>query len=82
VDVEHTYLYSPATLSRLVRDHGFTTLRVGPVLNTYSMWYLLRLVPLPSALKSWILNGPVSERARSTVVSLPIGNLCLVAARP
>jgi SAM-dependent methyltransferase len=37
VDVEHTFLYSPRTIARLLGQHGFTVRRVGRVTNTYGL---------------------------------------------
>ncbi|MDQ3814625.1 MAG: class I SAM-dependent methyltransferase, partial [Armatimonadota bacterium] len=33
IDLEHTYLYSPTTITRLVTAHGFETKHVGAVFN-------------------------------------------------
>lgn len=79
IDLEHTYLYSPATLARLARDQGFSPLKTGAVLNDYTLHYLTRLVPLPSFLKLpllALLRGTLLGRLR---VSVPLGNLYLIA---
>lgn len=79
IDLEHTYLYSPATLARLARDQGFSPLKTGAVLNDYTLHYLTRLVPLPSFLKLpllALLRGTPLGRLR---VSVPLGNLYLIA---
>jgi SAM-dependent methyltransferase len=82
VDIEHTYLYSPATMTRLFASHGFQVRRVGSVFNNYSLYYLTRLAPLPARLKratlAW-LQGHSVGRLRLTV---PLGNLYLVAQKP
>jgi SAM-dependent methyltransferase len=82
VDIEHTYLYSPETMRRLFTKAGFVDPQVRSVRNTYSVAYLAQLVPLPAGLKSRLLGalraGPVG-RLRVTV---PLGNLCLIARKP
>ncbi len=82
VDVEHTYLYSPQTLSALFESRGFRVRETGRVLNTYPLRYIFRLLPLPAALKRIVLGvlrvtglGRVSGR-------FPLGNLYLVAEKP
>lgn len=79
IDLEHTFLYSPTTLARLVGDQGFSTLKTGAVLNDYTLNYLTRLVPLPGFLKLpllALLRGTPLGRLR---VSVPLGNLYLIA---
>ncbi len=81
VDVEHTYLYSPRTARALFERSGFEVVSVRPVWNTYSVRYLVRLLPLPEPQKSRllsILGGAKAGRLRATV---PLGNLALIARR-
>lgn len=82
VDIEHTYLYSPTTMRSIFAKAGFTDAQVRIVRNTYSLAYLAQLLPFPAAMKSRLLphlrNGPAG-RMRVTV---PLGNLCLIARKP
>ena len=82
IDIEHTFLYSPATMSRIFAGHGFQTRQVGWVLNSYSLCYLTRLVPLPAALKrlglGWLQRHPVGQLQ----LAAPLGNLYLIAQKP
>jgi SAM-dependent methyltransferase len=79
IDLEHTYLYSPATLTRLAGDHGFTTLETGAVLNNYTLHYLTRLVPLPGFLKHPLLELLRRTPLGKIQVSVLLGNLYLIA---
>jgi SAM-dependent methyltransferase len=82
VDIEHTYLYSPATMLRIFAKAGFTNARVSSVRNTYSLAYLAQLAPLPGIVKSRALAAlrlGIAGRLRLTV---PLGNLCLIASKP
>jgi SAM-dependent methyltransferase len=81
VDVEHTYLYSPATMRRLFERAGFDVLTVGPVRNTYSLAYLMHLVPLPQAAKAAVLARLAGSRLGRVQATVPLGNLCLLARR-
>jgi len=77
IDVEHFYLYSPATLGRLVEAHGFEVVESERVWNDYSVGYMTRLLPVPAGVKQWIARTPVGAiQARA-----PLGNLYLVARR-
>ena len=81
IDVEHTYLYSPATVRRLFEGAGFEVIGVGPVRNTYSLSYLLHLLPLPQKLKTAALPRLRSTRLGRVQATVPLGNLCLLARR-
>lgn len=82
VDVEHTYLYSPSTMRKLFTAAGFDVLEVGSVRNTYSLSYLLHLLPLPRGAKERALPRFRATRLGRRQVTVPLGNLCLVARRP
>lgn len=81
VDIEHTYLYSPATMRSLFAKAGFVDPRVRSVRNTYSLAYLAQLVPLPSGLKSRLLPALRAGPAGRIRVTVPLGNLCLIARK-
>ena len=82
VDIEHTYLYSPATMRRLFEHAGFEVLHVGPARNDLSLAHLVRLLPLPRTFKRQAL-GALHGRALGRLrLSLPVGNLYLVARKP
>jgi len=81
IDVEHTYLYSPVTMRRLFEGAGFEVIGVGPVRNTYSLAYLFHLLPLPQKLKTATLPRLRSTRLGRVQMTVPLGNLCLLARR-
>ncbi len=82
VDIEHTYLYSPATMRAIFAKAGFVDPRVRSVRNTYSLAYLAQLTPLPAALKSRLLPALRAGPAARLRVTVPLGNLCLIARKP
>jgi SAM-dependent methyltransferase len=82
IDIEHTYLYSPTTISRLFVAHGFRVKRVGSVYNSYCIYYLTRLVPLPAMLKNTVLTLLKGNPIGHTRLSVPLGNLYLIAQKP
>jgi SAM-dependent methyltransferase len=81
IDVEHTYLYSPLTMRRLFEGAGFEVLGVGAVRNTYSLAYLLHLLPAPQKLKAALLARLRGTRLGRVQATVPLGNLCLLARR-
>jgi SAM-dependent methyltransferase len=81
IDVEHTYLYSPTTLSRLYEAQGFRVIAVGSVRNYYSAHYLMRLVPLPVVLKSLVLGFLYVSSLGRVRISVPLGNIEIIAQK-
>ncbi len=81
VDIEHTYLYTPDTLSRLCGKTGFGVLDTGASWNRYSLGYLAHLLPFGGSLKRGV-TGLVSAVGMGKVaVWVPLGNFCLIAHR-
>ena len=81
IDIEHTYLYSPETMTRLFIDHGFRVRERGTVFNRYTMRYLVHLSPLPAPVKRifiWITGNTALGGVR---VRLPIGNMYIIAQK-
>jgi SAM-dependent methyltransferase len=82
VDIEHTYLYSPATMERLFTARGFRIRKAGSARNRYSLRYLVRLLPLPAGPKQAALGWLERHRIGRLRLCVPLGNLYLVAQRP
>jgi SAM-dependent methyltransferase len=81
IDIEHTYLYSPATMRRIFEAGGFKVLKQGHVRNTYSVGYITHLVPLPARVKAMALGTLQRSRVGKISVPVPLGNLYLIAGR-
>ena len=82
VDIEHTYLYNPATMARLFAEHGFRVPNVGSVRNRYSLRYLVRLLPLSARPKQATLGWLQRHALGRLRLCVPLGNLYLVAQKP
>jgi SAM-dependent methyltransferase len=82
VDIEHTYLYNPATMARIFAAHGFEVRKAGAVRNQYSLRYLVRLLPMPEGPKGAALAWLQRHSIGRLRLSVPLGNLYLVAQRP
>lgn len=81
IDIEHTYLYGPATMRRIFEAGGFKVLKQGHVSNTYSVGYITHLVPLPARIKASALGALHRSRVGRVSVPVPLGNLYLIAGR-
>jgi SAM-dependent methyltransferase len=81
IDIEHTYLYSPRTLSQFVKKHRFIPRASGAVWNSYTLQYLARLVPFPAPLKRAKLAFLNATRLGKIRLRVPLGNLWLAAQK-
>ncbi len=79
IDIEHTFLYSPQTLAQLCALCGLETVDSGAAFNTYSLAYLLRLLPLPLALKKMAIATMEKTPIGRVRLDVPLGNMYLVA---
>lgn len=82
IDVEHPFLYSPRTMARIAAAHGFAVVAGGPVRNRVTLNYLAWLTPMPSGLKRAVLARLKRARIGRIALSLPLGNLYLIARKP
>ncbi len=81
IDIEHTYLYSPATMRLLFREHGFEPLEVKPALNRCSLGSICRYLPLPAKIKKPMLGAMDAIRLTRLPLVMPLGNLYLIGQK-
>jgi SAM-dependent methyltransferase len=81
IDVEHTYLYGPATMAAIVAKNGFDVLEQGPVVNRSSVGYVLHLLPLGKQMKERIRRWAAVLGIDRVPLMLPFGNLYLIARK-
>jgi SAM-dependent methyltransferase len=82
VEIKHAFLFGQATMDRLFTAHGFTVCHVRPIWNRFTLRYLAHMAPLPSAPKRILLGGLDRLLLGRVPVSLPVGNMELVARKP
>lgn len=80
-DVEHTYLFSKETLRLLLLEAGFSNIVIKHYKNSYSLAYILHLLPMPSAIKSKILDSNLSALLRKIKITVPLGNIYAIASK-
>jgi SAM-dependent methyltransferase len=80
-DIEHTFLWSPRTMSRVFFNGGFEQMRSGAVYNRFSLGYLARLAPLPGALKRATLALLEGSGLGRMPLTLPLGNLYFIGRK-
>jgi SAM-dependent methyltransferase len=78
IDIEHIYLFSKKTVQVLFENSGFLVSKVYSPWNTLSLSHLIHLLPLPKAFKR---IGQSFKRLTSLSISIPLGNLCIIAQK-
>jgi SAM-dependent methyltransferase len=81
IDIEHTYLYSPATLARICQAHRFEIQEHGNVWNRARIGYLARLAPLPPTLRRAAAATCDATGLGHFSLPLPVGNLYVIARK-
>jgi SAM-dependent methyltransferase len=76
-DVEHIYLFSRKTISRLFEQQGIEVLESGSLSNTYPLSYWMRMLPVANKVVK-ILPGFI----KSIPVGLNAGNLYIIGRKP
>jgi len=74
-DVEHTYLYSKKTIKKLLVDAGFKKVKASHYKNSYSLKYLIHLIPVSYNLKKKLLDSKFANRLLSIRITVPLGNM-------
>jgi SAM-dependent methyltransferase len=81
VDIEHCYLYSPATMKLILEKHGFDVVEMGAATNTLSVRHFLHLLPAPRRIKRTLSAAANRTRADRLHLRLPLGNLYAIGVK-
>jgi SAM-dependent methyltransferase len=82
IDVQHTYLYSRATLAALCEGHGLVVRESANAWNCCSLDYLVHLLPIPELVKRRAKEFLRRSRLATATAWLPLGNLYAIAQKP
>ena len=82
IDIEHTYLYSPETIKRLFEKQGLHVLEVKPAWNLIRLYSILRLFPMAHQIKLKLLDFVNRTPLGKLSLTLPLGNLYIIAQKP
>jgi len=74
-DVEHTYLYSKKTIHKLLIDSGFKNVKASHYKNSYSLMYLIHLIPIGYKFKKKLLNSKIVQKLFKIRLTVPLGNM-------
>lgn len=81
-DIEHLQLFSPRSMTELLRRCGFTDIRVVHFANRYPLRYWMTVGPLPAGLKRRLVDALGRTWLGRVPLSLPVGNMAAVAYKP
>lgn len=74
-DVEHTYLYDKRTLKLLLEKSGFQEVYIKSYWNSYSLAYLVHLLPISRRLRIKIKDHKISFFLSRVQLRVPLGNI-------
>jgi 2-polyprenyl-3-methyl-5-hydroxy-6-metoxy-1,4-benzoquinol methylase len=79
----HHYFFNKDTLAELFRRQGFEVVKVVATRNCYSLGFFAQRLPaLPDALRQAAFRSLQAVRAADIPITLPVGNIGIVARRP
>lgn len=80
-DVEHTYLYSKSTIKKLLAEAGFKKIKASHYKNSYSLRYIIHLIPFSYKLKKKLLDSKISQKLFNVRITVPLGNMWAVGIK-
>jgi ubiquinone/menaquinone biosynthesis C-methylase UbiE len=82
IDIEHTYLYSKKTISKLFEKNKLKVLEVGSAWNLLNLAHITKLMPFPKNIKQNILRYfEANKKLGELNLTMPIGNLFIIAKK-
>ena len=77
-DIEHLQLFSPQSATYLLNRCGFSNITVRPIVNSYPLYYWMKLLPIPGKIKLYILDKLSTKPIGSYNLPLPVGNIAII----
>jgi 2-polyprenyl-3-methyl-5-hydroxy-6-metoxy-1,4-benzoquinol methylase len=79
-DIEHFQLFSSQSLRQMLEFAGFRTIKIFPIINTYPLFYFVKLFPSIPA-KKQIISFIKEIKIGYLPISLSIGNIAAIATK-
>lgn len=79
-DIEHLQLFSPKSLRKILELAGFKQIKIFPILNTYPLFYAVKLAPKIPA-KKQVIELIKKIKIGYIPMLLPIGNIAAIATK-
>lgn len=80
-DIEHIYLFNKHTLKLIFRKNGFKKIKIFPVKNRYTLFYLVKMSPIPKSFKMIVLDILGRLNLGQKVLPLSQGNIGIMAVK-
>jgi len=74
IDIEHMQLFSPKSIKKLFESAGYRDITSRAFVNRYSGSYWLRLLPVPSVMRSAVTRLAAASRIDRVKIGLNVGN--------
>jgi hypothetical protein len=74
-------LYSKKTIQKLLIDSGFKKVKASHYKNSYSLRYIIHLIPFSDKLKKKILDSRISHKLFNVRITVPLGNMWAVGIK-
>lgn len=78
IDLEHLQLFSPKSLSLLLKCSGFVDIEIKYFINRYPLYYWIKLFPLPDKFKLFCITVLKKIKIGNLPVSILAGNIAAV----
>ncbi len=79
-DIEHLQLFSPQSLRKALESAGFKEVKVFSIINTYPLFYVIKLLPKFVGKKS-LISFLKKIKIGYLPIPMPIGNLAAIAKK-
>lgn len=81
IDIEHIQIFSEKSLKFLINNANLKVMQMRPFINSYSIYYWVKLMPIPLIVKRPLLRILKNGFLGSLKVKIPTGNLICIAKK-
>jgi hypothetical protein len=81
IDIEHMQLFSKRSMQYLLKASGYKEVNIHSFANSYSLYYWVRLLPIPSAMKRGVQKILQAAGLNKKKITLHVGNMAASAIK-